>query len=92
MARLLQRVPPQTLIGGVDAETDSDDEKEEGGKEGPGALSLAASVLPSVQQHGLTRAELVLRVSACREGSLLVFGGGKGEMDKRETLAWVDRW
>ncbi len=70
LARLLQRVPPSAL-GGLDSATDTDDddeeeeEKEKEGKEAAAVapLSLASAVLPSIQRHGLTRAELVLRVS-----------------------------
>lgn len=73
LARLLQRTPPATL-GDLDA-SDDDEAPEQsdaaaattstsgvGGGEKGKASSLAAAILPVVRRHGLTRAELVLRV------------------------------
>ena len=71
MARLLHKVPPSALFPprhpDISSPVDEDEEEEEGneGEGGGKASSLEAAVLPLVRQHGLTRAELVLRVSEC---------------------------
>ena len=70
MARLLQCLPAATLGDLNEGEENDDDEAfspspsssdEAGGARG-GFSSLAAAVLPLARRHGLTRAELVLRV------------------------------